>query len=146
MLVNDREGAVEFVVDKIALLDSGWDAINTFVRPLIGGYLASTAIDTKFSAVALGVTGVGLALSSHSAKSSARLLVNASPEPFSNIAVSLSEDGLVAMLMVVAITRPQLALALTAVLAIASTLVAVVLFRTARRISRRLRMRRSAVE
>ena len=135
--------AVEFVIDKVALIDSVWDGVHTLIRPAIGGYLASAATDTELSVATLAVTGVVLAFSSHSAKASTRLVVNASPEPFSNVAVSLGEDGLVAVLMTLAITRPELALVVTAVLAILSTVVAVMLFRTARRIARRIRARRT---
>ncbi len=136
--------AVEFVIDKVALIDSVWDGVHTFIRPAIGGYLASAATDTVLSVAALAVTGVALALSSHSAKASTRLIVNSSPEPFSNVAVSLGENALVAVLMTFALTRPELALGLTAVLAILSTVVAVMLFRTARRITRRIRAGRAA--
>ena len=136
--------AVEFVIDKVALIDSVWDGVHTFIRPAIGGYLASSATDTDLSVAALAATGVALALSSHSAKASTRLIVNTSPEPFSNVAVSLGENGLVAVLMTFALTRPQLALVLTVVLAILSTVVAVMLFRTARRITRRVRAGRAA--
>ena len=135
---------VEFVIDKVALIDSVWDGVHTFIRPAIGGYLASAAVDTELSVAALAVTGVLLALSSHSAKASTRLIVNSSPEPFSNVAVSLCEDGIVAVLMTLALTRPELALVVTAVLAIVSTVVAVLLFRTARRIVRRVRASRAA--
>lgn len=81
-----------------------------------------------------------LALSSHSAKASTRLLVNASPEPISNVVVSASEDGLVAVLMALAIAYPKVALVATLVLAVSSTLAAYLMFRTVRRIwSRRHR-------
>ncbi len=135
--------AVEFVIDKVALIDSVWDGVHTFIRPAIGGYLASSATDTDLSVAALAATGVALAFSSHSAKASTRLIVNASPEPFSNVAVSLGEDGLVVILMTLALTRPELALVLTAMLAIVSTVVAAMLFRTARRIIRRVRAGRA---
>ena len=135
--------AVEFVIDKLALIDSVWDSVHTFIRPAIGGYLASSAADTELSVAALAATGIALAFSSHIAKASTRLIVNSSPEPFSNVAVSFGENGLVAVLMAFALTRPELALMLTAVLAVLSTIVAVVLFRTARRITRRIRAGRT---
>ena len=105
---------VEFVIDKIALVDTAWDGVHTFIRPAIGGYLMSTATDTKLSVAALAVSGVLLALSSHSAKASTRLLVNTSPEPFSNVAVSLGEDGLVFVVMAIAMSRPELAVVVVA--------------------------------
>ena len=130
---------VEFVIDKIALVDSAWDSVHTFIRPAVGGYLMSTATDTPLSVAALAVSGVLLALSSHSAKASTRLLVNTSPEPVSNVAVSLGEDGLVLAVMALGISRPELAIVVVALLTVASVVVAVVLYRTARRVGRRLR-------
>ena len=130
---------VEFVIDKIALVDTMWDGVNTFIRPVVGGYLMSTATDTQLAAPALAVWGVLLALSSHSAKASTRLVVNASPEPVSNVAVSLTEDGLVAVVMAIAISNPELAIIVVALLALGSVVVAFVFYRIARRVSRRLR-------
>ena len=132
---------VEFVIDKIALVDSVWDSVHTVIRPAVGGYLTSTATDTELSVPALAVTGVLLALSSHSAKAATRLFVNTSPEPVSNVAVSAGEDGLVLAVMVLAISRPELAIAVVALLTVASVVVAVVLYRIARRAGRRLRAR-----
>jgi hypothetical protein len=130
---------VEFVIDKIALIDTAWDSVHTFIRPAVGGYLMSTATDTDVAVPALAVSGVLLALSSHSAKASTRLVVNTSPEPVSNVAVSLGEDGLVFAVMALAISRPELAIAVVTLLAIASVIVAFVLYRIARRIARRVR-------
>lgn len=129
----------EFVIDKIALVDSAWDTVHTLIRPAVGGYLMSTATDTELSVPALAVSGVLLALSSHSAKASTRLVVNTSPEPVSNVVVSLGEDGLVLAVMALAISRPELAIVVVALLTVASVVVAVVLYRTARRVGRRLR-------
>lgn len=130
---------VEFVIDKIALLDTVWDSVHTLIRPAVGGYLMSTATDTQLSVPALAVSGVLLALSSHSAKASTRLVVNASPEPVSNVAVSLGEDGLVFVVMALAVSHPQLAVVVVALLTVASVVVAFVLYRIARRVGRRLR-------
>jgi hypothetical protein len=132
---------VEFVIDKIALVDTAWDAVHTFIRPAVGGYLMSTATDTSLSVAALTVSGVLLALSSHSAKAATRLLVNTSPEPVSNVAVSLSEDGLVFVVMAIAISRPELAIVVVALLTVASVVVAFVFYRIAHRVARRLRSR-----
>jgi hypothetical protein len=129
---------VEFVVDKIALLDSVWDGVHTVIRPAVGAYLMSTA-DTDVSVPALAVSGVVLALASHSAKAATRVLVNTSPEPASNVAVSLAEDGLVAAVMVLAIANPALTAVVVTLLTIASIVVAVALYRTTRRLARRVR-------
>jgi len=130
---------VEFVIDKIALVDTVWDAVHTLIRPAVGGYLMSTATNSQLSVPALAVSGVLLALSSHSAKASTRLVVNTSPEPLSNVAVSLGEDGLVFVVMAIAISRPELAVAVVALLTVASVVVAFVFYRIARRVARRLR-------
>jgi hypothetical protein len=130
---------VEFVIDKIALVDSVWDSVHTLIRPAVGGYLMTTATDTQLSMPALAVSGVVLALSSHSAKASTRLVVNTSPEPVSNVAVSLAEDGLVLAVMTLAVARPELAIAVVALLTVASVVASFVLYRVARRIARRLR-------
>lgn len=130
---------VEFVIDKIALVDSVWDGVHTVIRPAVGGYLMSTATDTELSVPALAVSGVLLALSSHGAKASARLLVNTSPEPVSNVAVSAGEDGLVLAVMALAISRPEIAIGVVGLLTIASVVMAFVLYRIARRVGRRLR-------
>jgi hypothetical protein len=129
----------EFVIDKVALVDTAWDSVHTFIRPVVGGYLMSTATDTDLAVPALAVSGVLLALSSHSAKASTRLVVNSSPEPVSNVAVSLGEDGLVLAVMALAISRPEVAVAVVALLAIASVVVAFVFYRIARRVARRVR-------
>jgi len=130
---------VEFVIDKIALVDTVWDAVHTLIRPAVGGYLMSTATNSQLSVPALAVSGVLLALSSHSAKASTRLVVNTSPEPLSNVAVSLGEDGLVFVVMAIAISRPELAVTVVALLTVASIVVAFVFYRIARRVARRLR-------
>ena len=130
---------VEFVIDKIALVDTAWDSVHTFIRPAVGGYLMSTATDTQLSVPALAVSGVLLALSSHSAKASTRLVVNSSPEPMSNVAVSLGEDGLVLAVMALAMSRPELAIIVVALLTVASVVVAYVFYRIARGVGRRLR-------
>ena len=85
---------VEFFADKIPYLDSAWDAIHTFIRIPAGAVLAATAFgefDRGVQVVAL-LLGGGLALSAHGTKASTRAAINLSPEPVSNIVVSLAED------------------------------------------------------
>lgn len=129
--------AVEFVIDKIAAVDSVWDLVHTALRPAAGALLLGGAdLDGPMLAQAAG--GAALALTSHTAKATLRGLVNTSPEPFSNVAVSLGEDGLVASLMALALARPEIALAVTVVLVVLSIVTTVVLFRFLRRFVRRL--------
>jgi hypothetical protein len=85
---------VEFLADKIPIVDSVWDAIHTFIRVPAGAVLAASAFahfDPAVRAVAL-LAGGSLALGSHGTKASVRMTANASPEPFSNILLSTAED------------------------------------------------------
>ena len=90
---------VEFLADKIPVIDSVWDAVHTVIRPLGGALVLSGVDDASVGELTLAASGGLLALSAHAAKASIRALVNLSPEPFSNAIVSVSEDGLVATLM-----------------------------------------------
>lgn len=88
---------VEFFADKIPWLDSSWDAVHTFIRPIGGTLLALTALgemDPMVSVIAALLSG-GTTLITHATKAGGRLLINMSPEPVSNTVASLGEDGLV---------------------------------------------------
>ncbi|UTP38149.1 DUF4126 domain-containing protein [Phenylobacterium sp. LH3H17] len=88
-------GAIaELFADKVMWLDTLWDGVHTLIRPLGGALLALAVIDASDPAwqVAVFLLGGGAALLSHGAKAGARAAVNASPEPFSNMAVSTAED------------------------------------------------------
>jgi len=126
----------ELVIDKIAYLDSAWDTVHTVLRPLAGALLLGSS-DVSVADGLLLVGGGLLALSSHSAKTSARLLVNLSPEPISNVFVSTAEDGLVAVLLALAIGYPRVALVVTLVLAVFSALAAFLMHRAVRAAWRR---------
>lgn len=136
--------AVELVVDKVALLDSAWDAVHTALRPATGALLAASTPDVDLPTWGLVLAGGALALSSHAAKASARALVNASPEPASNVVVSAVEDGVVAAVMALALAYPRVALVVTLVLAVLSTVTAVLLFQASRAVWRKLRATRAA--
>ncbi len=88
---------VEFFADKTPGVDSGWDAIHTFIRIPAGVMIAAGAVgDVNPSlALAAGILGGGLATGSHLTKSGSRLLINTSPEPFSNWTASILEDVVV---------------------------------------------------
>ena len=101
---------IEFVADKIQFVDSIWDVIHTFIRIPAGAVIAATAFgafDRRIQVIAFLVGG-GLALSSHGTKAATRALVNASPEPVSNIVVSLGEDVLVVLSVLLAAFLPVL--------------------------------------
>ena len=118
--------AVEFVADKIPYVDSTWDAIHTVIRPTTGtviGLLVGGDATSLDQAV-LAATGGTTALVSHLVKSGLRLAVNTSPEPASNIGVSLLEDFSVAGIISLAVAAPWVAAGIAAVLlAIGITLV-----------------------
>ena len=132
---------VELIVDKIAYVDSTWDAVHTFLRPLAGAYVFSSS-DVSTSTIVLALIGGALALTAHGAKASTRLLVNVSPEPASNVVVSLLEDGLVAALMTLALAYPAIAATVALILTIASVVVIYVGWRSARYLIARRRARR----
>jgi len=85
---------VEFFVDKIPGVDTGWDTLHTFIRIPAGGLLAAGAVGDVNPAVAVaaGILGGGLSASTHATKAGTRLLINASPEPVSNWTASVLED------------------------------------------------------
>jgi hypothetical protein len=113
---------VEFFADKIAWVDSLWDAVHTAIRPVGGALLALAVIDANdptWQVVTL-LLGGGSALMGHAAKAGGRAVVNASPEPFSNVIVSTGEDVTTTGLVVAAIASPVLAIIIAAGVAIGS--------------------------
>jgi hypothetical protein len=107
---------VEFFSDKIPWVDSIWDAIHTVVRPVGAAILASTAfahVDPHTRILLVILTG-GVALSSHTSKAATRLAVNQSPEPFSNVALSLAGDLAVPFILWLTVAHPLIALTLVA--------------------------------
>ena len=84
----------EFLADKIAIVDSVWDVVHTFIRIPAGAVIAAAAFADFAPAVQFAalLIGGGVAFSSHGTKTATRAAVNTSPEPFSNVAVSAAED------------------------------------------------------
>ncbi len=101
---------IEFFADKIPFVDSVWDAVHTVIRIPAGAALAAGAIGADSAAMGwiAALLGGGLAATSHATKMTTRAAVNTSPEPFSNIAVSLFEDGLVIFMLWLAATHPAI--------------------------------------
>ena len=90
--------AIEFFADKIPWLDSAWDGLHTLIRPLGGAFLATHALGPQADHVADVITALlagGVTLTTHGAKAGTRLVANGSPEPFSNVLLSLTEDAAV---------------------------------------------------
>jgi len=101
---------VEFFADKIPGVDTGWDAIHTFIRIPAGAMLAAGAVGNVDPAVAIaaGILGGGLTAATHATKAGTRALVNTSPEPFSNWGLSISEDVAVFTGLWAALNHPTL--------------------------------------
>jgi hypothetical protein len=112
----------EFFADKIAWVDSAWDAIHSVVRPLGGALLSLAIVDSGDPTWQIGsfLLGGGAAALAHAGKAGARAMVNASPEPFSNIAVSTGEDVVTGGLLALAIANPIAAALIAAILVILS--------------------------
>lgn len=127
---------IEFFADKVAWLDSAWDSVHSLVRPLGGALLALAIVDANDPAwqVASFLLGGGGAMLAHGAKAATRLAVNASPEPFSNVAVSAGEDIATAGLLALALTNPIAALVIAIMLVVASIVVLVAVRRLLRRL------------
>ncbi len=105
---------IEFLADKIPVVDSIWDSVQTFVRIPAGALLAALALGEHDPAlmVIAGLLGGTLTAGTHVAKAGSRALINTSPEPFSNIAASLGEDALVVSGFMAAVLRPVVFLVL----------------------------------
>ncbi len=108
---------IEFVADKVPYVDNIWDAIHTFIRVPAGAVLAATAFGDfdRGVQVAAFLLGGGLALSAHGTKASARAAINLSPEPASNIVVSLTEDAIAVGSVLLSIFAPFVLFAVIAV-------------------------------
>ena len=126
----------EFFADKIAWVDSAWDAVHSFIRPLGGAMLSLAIVDAGDPTWQVGsfLLGGGAAFIAHAGKAGARTIINTSPEPFSNIVVSTGEDVATAGLFALAIANP-IAAALIAVILVILSLWLVI---AARRALRRL--------
>jgi Domain of unknown function (DUF4126) len=141
---------IELVADKIPYVDSLWDAVSTAIRPTVGVIIAlliAHDAPTLQQAI-LAASGGAAALASHLVKGGLRLIVNTSPEPASNIAVSVGEDVTVAGVTSLAVLNPTLAFVIAAVLFVLGLVLLVLLWTRVRRGWRRFRTwqaRRAAV-
>ncbi|CAM5527888.1 hypothetical protein SALBM311S_02238 [Streptomyces alboniger] len=115
----------EAVADKIPYVDSAWDAAHTVIRPVAGAWVGALLAGQSgsLSDVAAGLIGGSTALASHTVKAGTRMAVNASPEPFSNIVVSLAEDLGVGALVTFAMFHPEAAAVIAGVVLLAGLVV-----------------------
>lgn len=116
MLAAGLMYCVEFFADKTPGVDSGWDALHTFLRIPAGAVLAAGAVGDVSPAlqIAAGLVGGTLAAGTHFTKAGTRVLINTSPEPFSNWAASVTEDVAVFAAIWTAVHHPTLWLVLLA--------------------------------
>ena len=119
--------ALEFFADKIAYLDSVWDGISTFIRPVAGAVIGALIAGANPDLPTLVLASVGgvTALLSHAVKSGLRLAVNTSPEPFTNIGASLTGDVAVVSVTSLAALYPVQAAIVAAVLLVATIIILV---------------------
>jgi hypothetical protein len=135
--------AFEFVVDKIPYVDSAWDFAHTVIRPsfavVIGGLIAGQIGDLNEAVGA--VLGGTTAFATHGTKASLRLAANTSPEPVSNVALSLSEDTTLVGVLLLAIHHPWIAAIIALTLLVAGVAIATFLMIKIRQGLSRLRSR-----
>jgi Domain of unknown function (DUF4126) len=143
--------SMEFVADKIPGVDTLWDALHTFIRIPAGAALAYGALNGAFGvdghtwALLAALLGGTLAATSHAAKATTRAAANTSPEPFSNIALSLAGDAAVPALLWLAWEHPLVFWPVLAVAVISAVVLIVVLFKFLRALLRRFAPRPSHV-
>ncbi len=131
---------LEFFADKVPYIDTVWDAVHTFIRPPAAALLAFAAAGEAPPEWRWGTALIagGIALTAHGTKASARAAINASPEPFSNWALSLGEDVLAVWLAWMAAAHPVATTIIVAALVTLSAFLLYHLFRFARRAFQRL--------
>jgi hypothetical protein len=128
--------AIEFFADKVPVFDLIWNALHTFIRVPIAALLAfqATAGLSPLEQLAATVAGGAIAMAAHGGKTAARAAVTPSPEPFSNITLSLSEDMLAIFLTWLATWSPYWAAAIVVVLLLAALLLVRWIFKALRRL------------
>ncbi|MFB7460628.1 DUF4126 domain-containing protein [Streptomyces sp. NPDC088337] len=136
--------ALEAVADKIPYVDSVWDTAHTVIRPVAGAWVGALLAGQSgsLSDVTAGLVGGGTALASHLVKAGTRMAVNTSPEPVSNMVVSLAEDLGVAGIVTFAIFHPLAAAIIAGVLLLAGIVIVAFLVSRIRRFLRRRAQRR----
>ena len=134
---------VEFVADKVPGVDTLWDALHTFIRIPAGAALAAgvfAGLGPEWNhawALVAALAGGTLAATAHAAKATTRAAANTSPEPFSNLGLSLAGDAAVPALLWLAWTHPLWALAALALSAALAVVLIAVLFKFLRALLRR---------
>jgi hypothetical protein len=132
---------IEFIADKVPVVDSAWDAVHTFIRPPAAAVLAFGAMGGLDEAwrIAAALLAGSVALTSHGVKASARAAVNTSPEPVSNWILSFTEDGIALFLVWMATHHPIITIALVVALLVIGVLLLRAFFGALKRMIGRLR-------
>ena len=135
---------VEFFADKLPMVDSLWDGIHTLIRIPAGAALAAGVFgdDTQAWALIAALAGGTLAATAHAAKASTRAAANTSPEPFSNLGLSLAGDLAVPGLLWLSWAHPMIFWPVLAVLLVCALVLVIVLFKFLRALLRRFSTRR----
>lgn len=131
--------AVEFVADKVPAVDSLWDAVHTVIRIPAGAALAAGALgaDSATWGVIAALAGGTLAATAHTAKATTRAAANTSPEPFSNVLLSLAGDAAVPLMLWLAVEHPVVFWPVLALAVLLALVLIVVLFKFLRALLRR---------
>lgn len=126
---------IEFVADKIPYVDSVWDSVSTVIRPIAGATIGALmgGANADLTTVMLASVGGVTALVSHLVKASLRLAINTSPEPATNIGMSLAEDTAAVGLTTFAVLNPLPAAILAGLVLLAGVIVAIAVVRRVRR-------------
>lgn len=126
---------VEFFADKVPWIDTLWDSVHTFIRPVGGALVAVAGLGDASPATQglIALLGGVVAAGSHATKAGTRVVANTSPEPVSNWLLSLFEDGLVVGLGLLALQFPLAALAVTVLLILAIMVLFATIVRAFRR-------------
>ncbi|WP_329412340.1 DUF4126 domain-containing protein [Nocardia vinacea] len=137
---------IEAVADKVPYLDSFWDAVHTIVRPASGAVVAALLAgqDGSLPQLAAGAVGGTTALASHLVKAGTRMAINTSPEPASNIVMSLVEDLTVGGIVTISIFHPVVAAVCAGTLLVIGLILVYLLASRIRRYRIRRRQRREA--
>ena len=140
LIIAGAAYVAEFIADKIPWFDTFWDSIHTFIRPIGAALLGASALgtlDPKLR-IAIAILCGGVALTSHSSKAATRVMVNHSPEPFSNIALSLAGDIATPLGVWFTVRHPVIALVLVAVALVVIAILARAIIRKFRSVLARL--------
>lgn len=141
LLVMGVLAVLELVADKIPLIDSTWDTISTFIRPVAGAVIAALIAGQQGSLATIALASVGgvTALLSHLTKSGLRLAINTSPEPVTNVTASMANDVSVVGVLALAASNPVAAAVIVGVILLVGLVLLGLVFSQVKKGLRRVR-------